>query len=226
MSYSLRGSCFGGQPSLGGVGGWWDDLTGGGSSGSSGNFTSCPVGYAYQYNPSTNSGTCVPYEGTRVSIDGNEVPASSTVVQGGCPKGFTRVQFSPTYSECYADPMQMNAGIGINTPDQGHAVYLPGSTSQVPTAFCPKGYTLDLTTGKCEKDEDETPTPGGGGSVVVTPKPGGGTTTPKPVGTTPTPVAVSQATIGDGLPLAAAALLLVGGVYLASRNKRMDRRAV
>lgn len=229
MSYSLRGSCFGGQASLGGVGGLWDDFvaqtTGSSSSTptppSSGSFTSCPSGYAYQYSPSTNSGTCVPYSDTRVSIDTVEVDPKTTVVKGGCPKGFAKVDFSPTYSECIADANQVDSVVTVS-PTYGPSIYLPGSTSQAPSYFCPAGYIMG-DGGKCTKDPKYVapgtkPTvPSVPGTVVKpAPKPGGGVATLPPA---------DEAGLGDALPLLAAAALFAGGVYLASRNKRSGRAA-
>ena len=234
MSYSLRGSCFGGQSSLGGVGGWWDNLTGSSyantDNGSSSNFTSCPLGYSWQYSPTTNTGTCIPAPDTLVSVEGVTVPAGTTVVTGGCPKGFKKVQFSPTYSECMADP-QSTIGVGIIT-GAGVASYLPGATSQSPTIYCPPGTNLDEDRSKCIKGSTY-PTDPPGTSVPGQSTVPGGTkpTTPTTPGIKPTTPVVKnpivatlpstdQAGITDALPLVAAAVLLIGGAYLASQKRR------
>lgn len=202
MSYSLRGSCFGGQASLGSVGGVWDDLFGEtpNADGKDSNFTSCPAGYQYNYNPSTNSGSCVPYAGTTLTVDGKPVSASGQTA-GGCPTGFKLVYDANGSGNCVA-----TGNVSTTSTDWGNTSYAAGSTSQNPS--CPDGYAFNTTTKKCVKSAK-------GGFTT-----GSGTTTPKPTTPVTTAPVVEQSGVDDWLPMAAAAALLAGGGYLVWKKKQ------
>lgn len=204
MTSSLDRAIFSGGSTLGI--GFFDFLS---SSNNTSNFTSCPAGFTYNYNPSTNSGTCVPEAGgVTVKIDGKEVnPYQSTGTD--CPVGFDYVKRADGTGTCVA-----KANVTTSNQTWGTTTYNPGADSYKPTSnvpFCPSGYTFDTKAGKCVKVQS-----GGGSSVPTTPT--------TPVSPTPPP----SLTAGIN-PLHVAAVVLglaaVGAVAWKIKKKRDEEYA-
>jgi len=222
--FSLNGNVFSGRSTLGvgSVVGLWEELTG---SSNTSNFTECPAGFTYNYNPSTNSGSCVPEAGgVTVKIDGQAVnPYTKT--NSDCPVGFTYVERADGTGSCVAA-----ANVTTENKTWGTTTYAKGGDSYNPagSTTCPKGTTWDPVKGQCGKGTCPAGTVldsvnrtcnkvvSGGGTVPVS-KPSVGPVTPPP----PEPP-VSQSGLS---PMAIAAVVLgVGALGAIIYKVRKDHK--
>lgn len=203
MSFSLRGSCFGGQASLGSVGGLWDDLFG-----ESGGDGVLPVEGGTTKSIGASSPNAMPkiYPGDPCPAGMKDDPANPTnfcvytaaaqAVKASCPGG---TYYDPVTLKCQKNVD--DAPVAHSCP-AGHTIYL-GKCVKVQT--CPYGQTFNLGTNKCEAKYSTKPA--GGGAI----KPA------TPAAVTPPP---DEAGLGDLLPLLAAGALLAGGGYLVYKKKQ------
>jgi hypothetical protein len=154
------------------------------------NFTNCPAGYSYNYNPSTNSGSCVPDpQGVNVKVDGKDVNPYQTG-SGGCPVGFEYIKRTDGTGSCVAkaNVTTSSNAWGTTSYNKGGDSYNPAGSTICPkgtvwntkvgkcigVGSCPAGTKLDPINGTCDK-------PGGGSGG------GGGTSYSKPAPAPPSP---------------------------------------
>ena len=224
MNYSLRGTTLGGGPSLGGV---WDDLFGGSGSSTApnSNFTECPAGFRYDYNPSTNTGQCLPEaSGVQVKIDGASVnPYQPTGTD--CPVGFSYVKRADGTGSCVA-----NSNVTTTAQGWGTTNYTKGGDSFNPSGdkACPTGWAWSAAVGRCiGSGTPKCPA----GSVVdivnntCNKSSGGGSVAPKPA---PQPVVVEPPVQSAGFNpvyLVAGVLLLGAGVLVVKKLRDKQKYA-